>query len=77
MIRDDDEHEMEGRVRTAPIDIADNVWVGGRAIILKGVAIGDGAIVASGAVVTKNVPPRTLVAGVPARVIRENVSWKP
>ena len=77
VIRDDDEHEMEGRVRMSPIDIGDNVWVGGRAIILKGVAIGDGAIVASGAVVTKNVPPRTLVAGVPARVIRENVSWRP
>lgn len=77
VIRDDDEHENDGRVRTAPIDIADNVWVGGRAIILKGVAIGDGAIVASGAVVTKNVPPRTLVGGVPARVLRENVSWHP
>jgi acetyltransferase-like isoleucine patch superfamily enzyme len=77
MIRDDDEHELNGGTRTAPIAIGDNVWIGARAIILKGVAIGDGAVVAAGAVVTKNVPPRTIVAGVPARVIRENVSWRP
>ena len=77
VIRDDDEHEIDGRVRTAPIAIGDNVWVAGRAIILKGVTIGDGAVVASGAVVTKNVPARTIVAGVPARVIREGVSWRP
>jgi len=77
VIRDDDEHEIDGRVKTAPIAIGDNVWVAGRATILKGVAVGDGAVVATGAVVTKNVPPRALVAGVPARVIRENVSWRP
>ena len=59
------------------IVVGDNVWIGGRAIILKGVIIGDGAVVAAGAVVTRNVPPRTIVAGVPARVIRENVSWRP
>ncbi len=77
VIRDDDEHEIDGRVRSAPIAIGDNVWMAGRAIVLKGVVIGDGAVVASGAIVTKNVPPRALVAGVPARVIRENVSWRP
>lgn len=77
VIRDDDEHELAGSIRTAPIVVGDNVWIGGRAVILKGVTIGDGAVVAAGAVVTRNVPPRTIVAGVPARVIREDVSWRP
>jgi len=75
-IRDDDAHEIIGSARMAPIIIGDNVWVGTRAIILKGVTIGDGAIVAAGAVVTKDVPPRAIVGGNPARVIRENASWK-
>lgn len=76
VIRDDDAHEVIGSARKAPIIIGDNVWVGMRAVILKGVTIGDGAIVAAGAVVTKDVPPRTIVGGNPARVIRENASWK-
>ena len=53
-----------------PIIIEDDVWVGARAIILKGVTIGRGAIVAAGSVVTKNVPPYSIVAGVPAKVAR-------
>ena len=44
--------------------------------ILKGVTIGDGAIVAAGAVVTKSIPPACLAAGVPAKVIKENVEWE-
>jgi len=76
MLRDDDEHAIAGGTRTAPIVIGNNIWVGARAIILKGVTIGDGAIVAAGAVVAKDVPPRTLVAGVPARVVRKEVSWQ-
>ena len=46
------------------------------AIILKGVTIGKGSIVAAGAVVTKDVPDNCLVAGNPARIVRENVLWK-
>ncbi|MDB4575811.1 sugar O-acetyltransferase [bacterium] len=53
------------------IVIKDNVWIGAGAYILQGVVIGDGAVVAAGSVVTKNVPSKTLVAGVPAKVIRE------
>ena len=54
----------------APIVIHDYVWIGARATILKGVTIGTHAVVAAGAVVTKDVPPYAFVAGVPAKVIR-------
>ncbi|NVO02172.1 MAG: hypothetical protein HXX09_05670 [Bacteroidetes bacterium] len=56
---------------TAPIIINDFVWINFNAIILKGVTIGEGAIIAAGAVVTKDVPPFTLVGGNPARVIKQ------
>lgn len=59
------------RVPAAPIVIEDDVWIGAKSIILKGVHIGRGAIVAAGAVVTRDVPSFTLVAGNPARVIKE------
>jgi len=76
-IMDSDAHNInfEGYQMTKPIIIGNNVWIGSRALILKGVNIGDGAIIAAGAVVTKDVPPYTLVAGVPAKVIKENVKW--
>jgi acetyltransferase-like isoleucine patch superfamily enzyme len=51
--------------------IADDVWIGCMSIVLAGVTIGEGAIVGAGSVVTKDVPPWTIVAGNPARVIRE------
>lgn len=57
--------------KSAPIVIEDDVWVCENATILKGVTIGRGSIVACGAVVTKNVPPYTVVAGNPARVVKE------
>jgi acetyltransferase-like isoleucine patch superfamily enzyme len=52
-----------------PITIKDNVWIGTRAMVLQGVTIGEGAVVAAGSVVTRDVQPFTIVAGVPARVI--------
>jgi acetyltransferase-like isoleucine patch superfamily enzyme len=51
--------------------IGDKVWLGARVTICPGVRIGEGAIVAAGAVVTKDVQPRTVVAGVPAKVIKQ------
>lgn len=55
----------------APVKIGDYVFIGPRAIILAGVTIGDGAVVAAGAVVTKDIAPFTIVGGVPAKVIGE------
>ena len=54
----------------APIRIGKHVWIGSNATVLPGVTIGDGAIVAAGAVVTHDVPENTIVGGVPARVLR-------
>jgi acetyltransferase-like isoleucine patch superfamily enzyme len=58
-------------VPMAPVIIRDKAWIGFGTIILKGVTIGEGAVVGAGSVVTKDVPPWTIVAGSPARVIRE------
>ena len=57
-------------ITTAPIRIGRGVWIAAGATVLQGVTVGDDAVVAAGAVVTRDVPPRTLVAGVPARVVR-------
>ena len=61
---------------SAPITIGDHVWIGAKATILKGVTIGDGAVIAAGSVVTKDGPAHCLCAGCPAKVIRENVEWE-
>jgi acetyltransferase-like isoleucine patch superfamily enzyme len=58
-------------VNSASIKICDNAWIGMNAVILKGVTIGEGAIVGAGSVVTKSVPEWTLVAGNPAKFIKE------
>lgn len=75
MITDSDEHWREGVEMVQPVRIGNHVWIGARAMVLKGVTIGDGAIVAAGAVVTKDVPSGALVGGVPARLIREGEEW--
>ena len=60
----------EQGVSTNPVTIEDDVWIGANAVILPGVTIGEHSVVAAGAVVTKDVPPHSLVAGVPAKVIK-------
>jgi len=59
------------KLRTAPVIISDNVWIGMNAVILKGVTIGENSVVAAGAVVTKSVPPDVVVAGNPAVVTKK------
>lgn len=78
VIRDTDAHEIIGKnhQKQKEVEIGDNVWIGARAMIMKGVTIGNGAVIAAGAVVTKDVPANTIVAGVPAKVIQENIEWK-
>ena len=68
-------HDIAIQSNTKPIEIKDNVWIGMNVIVLKGVTIGEGSIVAAGSLVIKDVPPHSLVAGVPAKVIKTNVSW--
>jgi acetyltransferase-like isoleucine patch superfamily enzyme len=71
VIMDTDQHGLGGNPSVGlPVHIGDRVWIGCRSIVLKGVTIGDDAVVAAGSVVTKDVPARAVVAGVPARVIR-------
>jgi acetyltransferase-like isoleucine patch superfamily enzyme len=78
-VLDNDFHTMTvggvAQPSVAPVVIGVRVWVGTRAVILKGVTIGDGAVVAAGAVVTKDVPANAVVAGVPAKVVGKADSW--
>jgi len=64
------------RPRTSPVRIEDGVWVGTGVTILPGVTVGAGAVIAAASVVTADVPPGSLVAGNPAKVIRHDVIWK-
>ncbi len=71
IIMDTDQHPLPGLgLVTAPVTIEDRVWIGARAIILKGVTIGHDAVIGAGSVVTKDVPPRAVVVGIPARILR-------
>lgn len=76
LIMDTDYHCINGQPVCKPVKIGDKVWIGCKSTILKGVSIGDGAVIASGALVNRDVPPRTMVGGVPARIIREDVEWQ-
>lgn len=62
---------IKGPEYSLPVKIGDNAWIGGRAVILPGITIGDNVVVASGAVVTKDVPDNVVVGGNPAKIIKE------
>lgn len=63
----------EGLEYAYPVTIGDNVWIGAGVSILPGVIIGEGAVIGAGSLVNKNVPPRVMVAGNPAKIIKENI----
>jgi acetyltransferase-like isoleucine patch superfamily enzyme len=76
MMLDNDFHRVEPERRlerppSKPIVVGENVWIGARVILMAGVTVGADSCIGAGSVVTSDVPPRTLAAGVPARVIRE------
>ncbi len=83
VLRDSDNHSIKDvgdtvsveSTESAPIVIGNHVWIGMNVTVLKGVTIGEGAIVAAGSVVIRDVPPHCLVAGIPAKVVKTNVSW--
>ena len=61
----------EQGVNTTPVIIEDDVWIGANAVVLPGVRIGNHSVIAAGAVVTKDVPPHSIVAGIPAKIIKK------
>jgi acetyltransferase-like isoleucine patch superfamily enzyme len=66
-----DQARRAGRLEARPVYIGDGAWLGARSVVLPGVTIGEGAVVAAGAVVNKTVAPHLLVGGTPARPLRE------
>ncbi len=73
MVMDTDFHRVEDKAYDTsgkPVILEERVWLGNRSMVLKGVTIGHDSVVAAGSVVTSDVPPRSIVAGVPAKVVR-------
>lgn len=77
LIMDCDGHSIDGKEDVGvPVVIGDHVWIGSKSVILKGVNIGNGAIVAAGSVVTRDIAAGVMVAGNPAKVIKESCTWR-
>jgi acetyltransferase-like isoleucine patch superfamily enzyme len=75
IVTDTNHHDIDGSLTTSPTVLGERVWIGAGAMVLRGVTIGDGAVVAAGSVITTDVPAGSLVAGNPARLVREHVTW--
>ncbi len=80
VIRDNDggTHKIiaEGYENAKPVHIGNHVWIGENCMILKGVTIGDGAVIAASSLVIRDIPPRCLVGGHPAKVLRKDIEWE-
>lgn len=73
LIMDNDYHQAGDKTmlgQSKPIILEDDVWLGARVIVLKGVTIGQGAVIGAGSVVTRDIPPRSVAVGQPARVVK-------
>ncbi len=75
-IMDSDAHKLNGVIHTCPVSIENHVWIGTRVTIMNGVSIGEGAVIAAGALVTSDIPARSIAAGVPAKVIKTDIIWE-
>ncbi len=75
-IRDNDGHKLHGAEGIAPVCIEDHVWIGYGAVVLKGVRIGTGAVIAARSVVVEDVPAHAIVGGNPTRVLKSGVDWE-
>lgn len=74
---DSDLHSSSGsKGDSGAISIGNNVWIGADVTVLKGVEIGDGSVIAAGSLVNRSIPAGVLAGGVPAKVIKEGVTWK-
>ncbi len=77
-IMDRDYHKFNSeKEEIEPIKIGDNVWICCNSLILKGIKIGDGSVIAAGSVVTKDVPANVLAGGNPAKILKESIYWNP
>lgn len=75
IIRSVDGHHIIGTHDSKEITIGNHVWIGQRTIILKGVKIGDGAVIGAGSIVTSDIPAHSLAVGIPAKVVKKDIEW--
>lgn len=74
-ILDSDLHKLDYGNPSQEVNIGDHVWVGHNVTILKGVTIGEGAVIGSCSLVNQNIPSKVIAAGIPAKIIKENIGW--
>jgi acetyltransferase-like isoleucine patch superfamily enzyme len=73
---DSSQHEINGLLKIKPISIGNHVWIGEHVTCAPGARIGDGSVVACKSFVNKGFPPFVLLAGTPAKIIKENIDWR-